>query len=257
MKNIYILALAALLGAFTLQSCSEDTVNPPSGGATKITFTQGATAEYSSTQLDTAESNLNKSMSEGRDTLVQTTLVTNLTYSEKTGVTMKANHYLAKNERDTAYYWQDADDNLYIYNFGLDLVNGPTAQAILNQRIDAGWVLAANMKASANATWTAVDKPVTLVNLGITVTVKDVVTANGTTNLVVAGNTVATKKFTHVVTATAPLFGELASAEIEVYVAAEYGGIVRQVRKAATYTLPGQPKSRAIGTDLQLMTYVK
>jgi hypothetical protein len=257
MKRIYTLAFAALLGAFTLQSCASDPVDPPSGGATKITFTQGAKATYSSTQLDTTESNLNKSMSEGRDTLVQTTLNTNLTYSEKTGVTMKANHYLAKNEHDTTYYWQDADDNLYIYNFGLDLVNGPTAQAILNQRIDAGWVLAANMKATANATWTAVDKPVTLINLGITVTVKDVVTANGTTNLVIEGKSVATKKFTHVVTATAQLFGELAKAEIEVYVSADHGGIVRQVRKAATYTLPGQPMSRAYGTDLQLITYVK
>lgn len=257
MKNLYTLAIAALLATASLQSCADDAAAPTSD-ATKITFSQGATAKYSSTQLDTAESNLNKSMTDGRDTLIQTTLATNLTYGDKTGVTMKANHYLAKDERDTTYYWQDADDNLYIYNFGLDLVNGPTAQAILNQRIDAGWVLAANMKATANTSWTAIDKAITLTNIGVTATVKDVVTANGSTSLVIDGKTVSTKKFTHVVTATLPIpFGEAARAEIEVYVAAEYGGIVRQVRKAATYTLPGQPKSRAFGADLQLISYVK
>lgn len=256
MKKIYTLALAAFLAAATLQSCADDPA-APSSEPTKITFTQGATATYSSTQLDSAENNLNHPMSEGADTLVQTTVATNVSYAGKTGVTMKVNHYLAKNERDTAYYWQDENDNLYIYNFGLDLVNGPTAQAILNQRIDAGWVLAANMKSAANASWTAVEKDITLVNVqNITAKVKDVVTANGSTNLVIAGKTVATKKFTHVVTATTFL-GEAARAEIEIYVAADYGGMVRQVRKAATYTLPGQPKSRAFGADLQLISYVK
>jgi hypothetical protein len=256
MKKIYTLAIAAMLATASLQSCADDPV-APSNEPTKITFTQNATATYSSTQLDSAENNLNHPMTEGRDTLVQTTVSTNFSYAGKTGVTMKVNHYLAKNERDTTYFWQDENDNLYIYNFGLDLVNGPTAQAILNQRIDAGWVLAANMKSAANANWIAVDKDFTLVNANnITARVKDAVTANGSTNLVIDGRTIPTKKFTHVVTASTFL-GEAARAEMEVYVSAEHGGIVRQVRKAATYTLPGQPKSSAVGADLQMISYVK
>jgi hypothetical protein len=254
MKNIYTLAIAALLALTTLQSCADDPVVPEQG--LKITFTQNAKATFSYTQLDSAESNLDHPMTTGADTLVQTTVATNMTFAGKTGVAMKVNHYLAKNELDTAYYWQDADNNLYIYNFGLDLINGPTAQAILNQRLDAGWILAAKMGATANASWTSIDTTVTFVNLGFPATVKDVATANGTTNLTIAGATVATKKFIHTITANV-LGIEAARAEIELYISAENGGIVRQVRKSAKYTIPGQAPSRATGADLQLISYVK
>jgi hypothetical protein len=255
MKNLYTLAIAALLATASLQSCADDPAAPAENN--KITFTQNAKATYTYTQLDSAESNLDHPMTDGADTVIQTTVNSNMSFAGKTGVAMKVNHYVKRNENDTAYYWQDASNNLYINNFGLDLINGPTAQAILQQRIDAGWILAGKMDAAANASWTSIDTTITFINLGFPATIKDVVTANGTTNLTIAGSTIPTKKFTHVITATLPLLGEAARAEIEIYVSADHGGIVRQVRKSAKYTIPNQPQSRAVGADMQMISYVK
>jgi hypothetical protein len=255
MKKVLTLALTALLATATLQSCANDP--EPSTNSNQITFTQGANATFTYHKLDTTAGRMNQPMEEGKDSANERTIVTNHSFDGKTGVTMKELHYLGENEKDTSYLWQASNGDLYIHNFGLELVNSVEAQAVLNQPISASWVLTAKMAAATNATWTAVDTNVSLINLGITAAVKDVVTANGNETVTINGQQVSVKKFTHVVTATLPIFGQVAKTEIEIYVSAAHGGIVRQVRKVATYTLPGQPQQLATGADLNIVTYTK
>jgi hypothetical protein len=258
MKNIYTLAVAALLGAATLQSCADDPVDPPSDGATQISFTNNAEARFTYHRLDTAAASLNQPMEEGKDSVAQKTLSVTHVLNGKSNVVVRENHYLGMNTRDTTYLAQDGNGDLYINNFALDLVNGPEAQAILNQRVETKWVLAAKMSAASGTSWTAIDTAITFVNLPFPapVTVKDIATANGNATVTVNGQQVTAKKYTHAVTAT--LGGsQVASADIEVYVSAAHGGIVKQVRKVATYTLPLQAPQKGPGAKLEIVTYTK
>lgn len=255
MKKIFTLALTALLSTAALQSCANDP-EPPSS-TNQITFTQNAEARFTYHKLDTNAERMNQPMEEGKDSVRERTLTTSHEFEGKTGVTMKETHYLGENQKDTSYLWQASNGDLYINNFGLELVNSVEAQAVLNQSISASWVLAAKMAASAIATWTAVDTNVQLINLGISAAVKDVVTANGDAVVVINGQQVTAKKFTHVVTATLPLVGQVAKTEIELYISTAHGGVVRQVRKVATYTLPGSAPQLATGADLNIVTYTK
>jgi hypothetical protein len=256
MKNIFLLA-AALMLMVGVQSCSDDPASPEPSGPTQITFSQGAEATFTYTRLDTAAGRENQEMPNTRDTVHQETLDTNASHEGKTGVVKKSNHYMMENRRDTMYLKQESNGDLYIHNFGLDLVNSPEVQAIINQPITAGWVLVAKTGASSGTSWTAWLDTVNLINFfNIPTIIKDQVTANGEVTMTINGQSTKVKKFTHNITATAA-GSEVARTTIEIYISLEHGGIVRMIRKVSNIALPGQTPMKAVGADMNLVTYTK
>lgn len=258
MKRIFQYAAALLLIAPVLQSCGDDPASP-SDEDTKITFTQNAQAKFAYARLDTTDGRENQPMTEGRDTVMQTTVNTTSSYKGKTNVVFKANHYIIGGERDSSYYWQDANGgDLYQHNFGLDLINSPAVQAVINQPVEADWVIIAKMGESSGHTWLALQDTIVLNNLGsLQVIVTDNATVNGDVTMVLGSQSITVKKFTHKISAKNILFGEVANTEIEVYVSREHGGVVKTTRKISNLKLPESPPSQAIGADLNLVSYTK
>lgn len=256
MKRIFQYAAALLFLAPVLQSCGDDTVTPT--GETKITFDQNAEAKFAYSRLDTTDGRENQPMDEGRDTVLQTTVMTNHTYKGKTNVIFKENRYIVGGEQDSSYYWQDGGNgDLYQHNFGLDLINSPSVQAVINQPVEADWVIIAKMGESSGHAWLALQDTIVLNNLGsLQVVVTDNAVVNDDVTMVIDGKSTTVKRFTHKISAKNALLGEVANTEIEVYVSRDHGGVVKTVRKISNIKLQS-PATQAIGADLNLIEYTK
>lgn len=240
-----------------IASCSEDPVTPPED--TAIKFTLNSEATFDVYPLDTATSNENKRIEQEKDTVRQKTISTTMTVHGKTNVVAKENRY-GNGLVDTTYFWQSTNGDLYMYNFGVDLINkSETVQAILQQQISVGWVLVARMSGSAVGTsWDAVDTSVSLVALnGAQVRITSRATSSGETTFTYGAKTVKAKKFIHTVKAS--LGGmTVASTQVEALVSLETDGVVQVTRKVANISLPPLiPSTKAFGSDMVLTSYAK
>lgn len=259
MTKLSISSLSLLAAMLVFSGCEKsDPIAPPTGGNDKIEFVANSEAKFEVYMLDTAQSAQNQRMANA-DTMHQTTLEGKAELEGKSA-TRRGNQYQRSNLADTVHVFQDANGDLYMYDFGLDLLNkDPVMQMGLgNQQVHFGWVLVSKMSASSGSTWLAADTSVT-VNLGgldINARILDNASTMSDTTFMLGTTSYAASRARHVI--TADIGGSVvASTVFEVTIVPELGGIVRSVRKVTELNMPNLPYKNAIGQEFMLTAYTK
>jgi hypothetical protein len=231
MKRPYlVLALVAL--GFAFAACDSDTT-APSDDITPVKFDAkaGFIARYDQYEVDTSDAlgnNPDRLATETKLTIVETTVDTGLTFAGRTGVSMHVATGGAK--PDTSYYAQDANGDLYRYNYGFSILNNFSDLVLaIGQPVDMGWVLVARLGKKEGATWTAKDSSLTVQFLGKPVFFKSSARMLADTAIVVGDSLINCRAAEHVITAKASIAntddvrGEV---HARIYISGKYGKVV-------------------------------
>lgn len=225
MKHINTFAfLFSLAGIFAI-GCSSSTT-PPSPSAKQpipVTIHAHDSAQFYTTRQDSTNQNI---ASKG-DTVNQRVADTNATAYGKTGVRVLVNVQKSDQAKDTTYLWQDANGNVWRYNYGVELLNtDPAVQGLLHQRIDVGWVLLDSTKATAGNSWLANASQVAILGGLANVTLNDNATYVGDTSMTVSGKTISARHIVHTVVASGPGNGTV---KIDTYFSPSLGTVLNIV----------------------------
>lgn len=246
MKRIWLTrALFALLfGIGFISGCScDDTTSPPTTSTkTRLDFSSTTSARYETHLLDTANTagqNYDQPVAGSSDTMTETIVSQNDPYMNKTGVVVVQHVYRSGRATDTTHYWQDANDDLYSYNYGLSFLNAfPGLKPYLTSEISSGWVLQAKMRASEGTKWEAFTTTIPLnTPLGaLTVKLTDTATMQKDTTISLGSKSYIVKHVRHNIQPASPLSG---SELIDTYVSGDLGETVINIIHSGTITALG------------------
>lgn len=254
MKTRILIALAAGLLIAGLQSCSSS--SSPSGTDNSYTpktvkFKQGFSATYDLFLTDTTSSDPILQDS-AQHNVVETVLDTNRFYGGFTHVTST---YFASSPGDSNYYYQDAQGNLWRYNYGFSRLNSYSfLVAALGGPVDVHWVLVAKPGSPVGTTWVAKNDSAIFQALGnAKIYLKDVATTMADSTFTIGGQSVPTTHVQHIVTATdASGVAFKGSISIDTYISTELGITVEDFFHHSTIASPTY-NAKARGS-LKIMT---
>ncbi len=154
MKNFFVFGLAIATVAVAISSCgSDEPSTPQTYTPTKVHFRGDGFAKYDLFKVDTPDASGNN----------PDRLIPNLTGVEEsivdTAVPFPNNVKAVKSvfsttPPDTSFYYQDANGDLYRYNYGFSALNNyPLLLQYVGHPVDVGWVLIAKPGSPAGTTW--------------------------------------------------------------------------------------------------------
>lgn len=226
MLNRSLIAVLAALALGSLQACSSSSTTPDTSYTPKIVhFTPGLTARYDLFLVDTAQGSTADSIlaDSAQHNILETVLDTTTPYHGFTNVTRT---YFDAAPPDSNYYKQDAEGNLWRYNYGFSRLNNYSfLVASLGGPVDVGWVLVAKPGSPVGTSWTAKNDSAIFQALGnVKIYLKDVATTMADTTFLIGTESIPTTHVRHLVTATdvtgAALRGSIA---IDTYISVELG----------------------------------
>lgn len=236
------LAIGIVAIGLTFLACDSNTETTTDDNITPLRFDAkaGFVSRFDEYEVDTAGVYFDKPILTSRVEVQETIKDTGLTYQGKSGVSRHVIYYPVSGRRDTAYYCQEANGDLYRYNYGFSLLNNfADLVAAIGQPIDMGWVLVAKFGKKEGATWVAKDSSLTVQFLGKPVFFKSNATMLADTSIVVGTETISCRQAEHVITATA----SIASANdvngiirARTYISAKYGKVVLDFVKSGNFT---------------------
>jgi hypothetical protein len=221
LKAILFIGFAAILSSCSYEpGATGQSVNSP--------FKKDFTASYDISSVDTAGTGhtADAILTAGRVSAQEITVDTGVTYKGKSGVARIVT--FTTPTPDTNYFYQDANGNLYRYNFGFTILNQfPYLVTAFGSNIDVGWVLAAKMNSTNGTTWTARDNDTLTIqgfNVPVVLSSQGIVLAD--TTFTIGTSQVKAKHMRNTVTATAIGFVENGEAVIDSYYSADLGAVV-------------------------------
>lgn len=227
--------LVTITLAFVFAACDSGTDAPQSDDITPVKFEAkaGFVSRYDQYAVDTSDAagnNPDRLATETKVTIVETTIDTGLTFAGRSGVSMHVAEPVGGGKPDTSYYAQDANGDLYRYNYGFSILNNFSDLVVaIGQPVDMGWVLVARLGKKENATWIAKDSSLTVQFLGKPVSFKSSARMLADTSIVVGDSLVLCRAAEHVITAKASIAntddvkGEVRA---RTYISGKYGKVV-------------------------------
>jgi hypothetical protein len=224
----YLFVASFAMFALTFIGCSgSGTVNNPPGPTTdssKLVFTQGSSANYQRSTLDSmpGEPVVMGSEITFTQVLVDTSFV-KLPYSK----VQRYDNTYSTGAPDSSFLWQSSNDEIYAYNFGIDFLNNNVAVSAVIGKVNIRWVLQAKMKAALGTKWSAVDTTIMLPLPSFNnpaLHLQDTAVVMADTTILVGTEQIKTRHFQHTVTGTTAVGG--ASDVVDTYVSAALGATV-------------------------------
>jgi hypothetical protein len=245
--------LASIALAFIIAACDSGADAPPTDDITPLKFAAqaGLVTRYDQYDVDTSDAagnNPDRLATETKVTVQETTSDTGLTYAGRTGVSRHIAIPIGGGPADTTYFTQDANGDLYRYNYGFKLLNNfPALSPYLEKPIDMGWVLVMKFGKKEGATWVAKKDSLFLTSIGTTIYFESKATMKADTTILVGTENILCRQAEHVVTATAslgslPINGKIVT---RTYISAQYGKVVWDFIRSGNIT--GALKSKVRG----------
>jgi hypothetical protein len=228
-----IVFLTMLVFGSMFAACESEVDAPPSDDITPLKFDAkaGFLSRYDWYEVDTANAagnNPDRLATETKVTIEETTVDTGLTYAGRTGVSMHV-PVPDTGKIDTIYFAQDANGDLYRYNYGFTLLNNfPALSFYLEKPIDMGWVLVMKFGKKEGATWRAKKDSLYILSLNTTIHFESNATMMSDTIIKVGNENIECRQAEHVITATANFAGFPINGKIvtRTYISAKYGKVV-------------------------------
>src|SRR5688572_10791543 len=227
MTKIFLSAFLSFLIAAGLTSCDSSTSEPNTPEPTVLKFSakKNGIFKYDSYIVDTSDAagnNPDRLIPESKVVVTETVIDTGagVTYDGRSNCT------IVGSGSDSVIYSQDANGDLYRYNFGFDYLNSfPLLVLYVGHEINVKWVLVAKLTDQVGQTWVAAKDSVFLASAGSYVYLQSTATQKADTTIQVMGAGVKCKHVQHVVTASANLSGLPVNGKdvVDTYISAELG----------------------------------
>lgn len=235
MTKIFLSALFAFVIAAGLSSCDSGG-DAPTTEPTVLKFSakKNGIFKYDSYIVDTSDAsgnNPDRLIPESKVIVTETVIDTGKTYDGRSNCT------IVGSGSDSVIYSQDANGDLYRYNFGFDYLNSfPLLVLYVGHEINVKWVLVAKLTDQVGQTWVAAKDSVFLASAGSYVYLQSTATQKADTTIQVMGAGVTCKHVQHVVTASANLSGLPVNGKdvVDTYISAELGATVWDYFRSAT-----------------------
>ncbi|HEY6171715.1 MAG TPA: hypothetical protein VIX80_05600 [Candidatus Kapabacteria bacterium] len=238
MTKFLLSAFFAFVLAAGLTSC-DSTTDPTTSEPTVLKFSakKNGIFKYDSYIVDTSDAagnNPDRLIPESKVVVTESVTDTGVTYDGRSNCT------IVSSGGDSIIYSQDANGDLYRYNFGFDYLNSfPLLVLYVGHEINVKWVLVAKLTDQVGQTWVAAKDSVFLASNGTYVYLQSNATQKADTTIEVMGAGVRCKHVQHVVTATAtlstsPLVQANGKDVVDTYISAELGSTVWDYFRSAT-----------------------
>lgn len=222
------LQLAFFAAGFLFAACDSET-EPVSDDITPLKFETRSDfeARYDEYEVDTAGTFYNKPILSTRTEVEETITDTGLTFEGMTRVSRHIAYYPSTGKRDTLYFAQDANGDLYRYNYGFNLLNNfPELVSIIGRRIDMKWVLVMKFGKKQGAEWIARKDSLELLSYpGVKVYFESKAVMQADTTIQVGNEQVSCRHAMHTITATSSI-GATGLIKAHTYISAKYGKVV-------------------------------
>lgn len=254
MTKFILSAFFVFLIAASLTSCDSSTSEPNTNQPTVLKFSakKNGIFKYDSYIVDTSDAagnNPDRLLTETKVIVTETVIDTGVTYDGRSNCT------IVSSGGDSIIYSQDANGDLYRYNFGFDYLNSfPLLVLYVGHEINVKWVLVAKLTDQVGQTWVAAKDSVFLATTGSYVYLQSNATQKADTTIEVLGAGVKCKHVQHVVIASANLSGLAVNGKdvIDTYISAELGATVWDYFRSATVTGAFNAKAQGLW---KIMTY--
>jgi hypothetical protein len=204
-----------------------------------VNFQQGLTAHYNLFLVDPSSSGSGDSVltDSAQYDVMETILDTNVAnYGEFSKVTST---YFASAPPDSNFYHQDADGNLWRYNYGFSRLNSYTfLVAAVGAPVDVHWVLVAKPGSPVGTTWIAKYDSMLYQAFNIKIYLKDIATTMSDTTFVIAGESIKAEHIRHEVKAFDPTNTLNGSISIDTYFSPELGLTIEDYFRHSTIASP-------------------
>jgi len=232
MTKFLLSAFFVFVIAAGLMSCDSSTTPPDTSGGNVSPFSceLGSIYKYDQYEVDTSDANGNnpdRLLPETKVVITETVIGVGKTYDGR------SNCFIVSSGSDSIIYSQDANGDLYRYNYGFGYINNyPQVLQFLGlqEGINVRWVLVAKLTDKTGQTWVAAKDSVLLPSFGSYVYLQSNATQKADTTFYVMGasDAVTCKHVQHKVTANATISGFpiTASNTIDTYISAELGATV-------------------------------
>jgi len=258
-RSIPFLVTIAL--AFIFAACDSGADAPPSDDITPVPFEAkaGFFSRYDQYAVDTSDASGNNpdKLIQPKVTLIETVDAVGLTFAGRTGVSRHISTPEGGGNPDTMYFSQDANGDLYRYNYGFSILNNfPDLEVAIGQRVDMGWVLVARLGKKEGAAWIAKDSslPVQFLS-GKSVFFKSSARMLADTSIMVGDSLILCRAAEHVITAKATIAstddvkGEVRA---RTYISGKYGKVVFDFIRSGKFEGIYQGKFRGL---YKIMTF--
>ena len=253
MKKIFgiLSALAVITGVV---GCNTDPAStPPDDDITPLRFEAkaGFVTRYDEYPVDTAGVYFDKPILSEKRLIEEITTDTALSFEGKTGVSL---HVGPGSRFDTSYFSQDANGDLWSYNYGFSMLNNfEELKNAAGGPINMKWVLLMKFGKKEGATWIAKADSLFLPSFGSYVHLRDTATMMADTVITVGTEQIECRHARHRITASTtiivPTVGTIVT---DVYVSAKYGKVVWDFVRSGSIT--GAVNAKVQGV-FKIMTY--
>ena len=249
MKKL-ILLIAGVLTVGLIACNTEGPLPPPDDSITPLRFEAkaGFVTRYDEYPVDTAGVYFDKPILSEKRLIEEITTDTALSFEGKTGVSL---HVGPGSRFDTSYFSQDANGDLWSYNYGFSMLNSfQELTNIVGGPINMKWVLLMKFGKKEGATWVAKADSVYLPSFVAYVHLRDTATMMADTVITVGAEQIECRHARHRITASlAPSVGTIVT---DVYVSAKYGKVVWDFVRSGT--IDGLLKAKVQGV-FKIMTF--
>ena len=209
--------------------CDTDPAStPPDDNITPLRFEAKTSfvTRYDEYPVDTAGVYLDKPILAEKRSFEEISVDTGLTFEGKTGVSLQVG---PGSRFDTSYFAQDANGDLWRYNYGFSMLNSfEYLKSIVGGPIDMKWVLLMKFGKKEGATWVAKADSVLIQSSGSWVHLRDTATMMADTVITVGTEQIECRHARHRITATTIIGPSTTVGTIitDTYVSAKYGKVV-------------------------------
>jgi hypothetical protein len=255
-KSTVFSFVTIIIALVSLSSCKYDPVTTPTNNYTaKLSFKKDFHANYDVSVVDTADvsgNNGDKILGNTRTSVQEIIVDTGITYKGKDHVT-RIVAFMTPNPNDTNYFYQDANGDLYRYNFGFTILNQfPYLVNAIGSPVDVGWVLAAKITANEGTQWAAKSDSVLVQFAGIEVYLTSQGIMMGDTTFTIGTEQIKARHARNTVTAKTAGNEEHGSVVIDSYYSTDINAVVEDFFRHVS--LSGALLNQQAQGKLKLMT---